>query len=148
MRKRLVMLVTFFFLVVFMAGCFSPADSVGIPKGYIEKEEYYDKDGFQDYTDYAKYIYSSKDIIVNDDKYFEIKEEDISNIKGYFQNFSELMEANKRLDEKIINEGDYARIETKEGEKIGDSKYQKYDNYSIYFFDMETLTLYYIHYNI
>ena len=81
MRKRLVMLVTFFFLVVFMAGCFSPADSVGIPKGYIEKEEYYDKDGFQDYTDYAKYIYSSKDIIVNDDKYFEIKEEDISNIK-------------------------------------------------------------------
>ena len=58
-------------LVVFMAGCASQADSVGIPKGYIEKEEHYDKDGFQDYTDYAKYIYSSKDIIVNDDKYFE-----------------------------------------------------------------------------
>lgn len=54
-----------------MAGCASQADSVGIPKGYIEKEEHYDKDGFQDYTDYAKYIYSSKDIIVNDDKYFE-----------------------------------------------------------------------------
>lgn len=49
---------------------------------------------------------------------------------------------------KSSNEGDYARIATKEGEKIGDSKYQKYDNYSIYFFDTETLTLYYIHNNI
>ena len=47
-----------------------------------------------------------------------------------------------------ITEGDFFRIKTKEGESIGDSKYQKFDNYTLYFFDTETLTLYYIHNNI
>lgn len=52
------------------------------------------------------------------------------------------------FDESVINSWDYIRIKTKEGEKIGDSKYEKYDNYSVYYFDIETLTLCYIHSNI
>ena len=47
-----------------------------------------------------------------------------------------------------INEGDYVKIKTKEGQKIANGKYETYDNYSVYFFDIETLTLYYIHNNI
>ena len=64
------------------------------------------------------------------------------------------MKSESRLDEydfdtSVINEGDYVKIVTKEGQPInGDSTYGKYDNYSIYFFDIETLTLYYIHNNI
>lgn len=63
------------------------------------------------------------------------------------------MEDAGRLDEYdfnevIINEGDYVKIKTKEGQTIGNSKYKKYDNYHVYFFDSETNTLYYIHSNI
>lgn len=140
-------------LVFFTIGCVSQSDYAEIPKGYTDNEEYYSKDGFQDHTDYAKYIYSSPEIITDNDKYEEVKEEDITNIKGYFEHFYSWMRECDRLDEydfdeSVINVWDYIRIKTKEGEKIGDSKYEKYDNYSVYYFDIETLTLYYIHSNI
>lgn len=140
-------------LIFIISGCFSQVSNAKIPKGYIDKQEYYDKNGFQDYTDYAKYIYSSEDIIENNNDYKKITKEEIEIIKGYFENFYSFIKTSNRLDEydfdeNIINEGDYIRIITKEGKKIGDSKYEKYDNYSIYFFDVETLTLYYIHNNI
>ena len=71
----------------------------------------------------------------------------------YFEDFSSWMESADRLREfdfdiNDINEGDYVKIKTKEGQKIANGKYEKYDNYSVYFFDIETLTLYYIHNNI
>lgn len=140
-------------LIIIITGCYKRLDNVEIPKGYINQQEFYDENGFQDYTDYAKYIYSTQDIIVNNNKYKKITTEDAENIKCYFENFHSRMKASNRLDEydfdeSIINEGDYIRIKTKEGQKIGDSRYEKYDNYSIYFFDIETFTLYYIHSNI
>ena len=50
----------------------------------------------------------------------------------------------------VIENDDMYRCteETKEGKEIEDSKYGKFDDYSVYFFDAETLTLYYIHNNI
>ena len=51
------------------------------------------------------------------------------------------------FDYEIIDENDYVRIKTSEGEPIGDREYGKYDNYDVYFFDVESLTLYYIHSN-
>ena len=142
-----------FVLIIYIITNLSNADIVGIPKGYVEKEEYYDKDSFQDYTDYAKYKYLSKKTIVDNEEYIKITEEDINNIKGYFENFYNWMKSLNRLNEydfdtKIINEGDYVKIKTKEGQSIGNSRYDKYNNYSIYFIDTDTLTLYYIHSNI
>ena len=52
------------------------------------------------------------------------------------------------FDINLITEGDYVKIKTKEGKEIGNYKYGKFDDYSVYFFDVETLTLYYIHNNI
>jgi len=142
-------------LIIFMfatTGC-SNSKMAGIPDGYIDKEEYYDKYSFCDYTDYAKYMYDSKDVITSNKDYKKIEQDDIQNIVGYFENFSGWMESSDRLSEfdfdiGVINEGDYVKIKTKEGQKIGNGKYEKNDNYSIYFFDIETLTLYYIHSNI
>lgn len=150
MIKKIILSLILIFLII---GCASQADYEEIPKGYTDKEEHYEQDGFQDYTDYAKYIYPSTEIIVNNNEYGKVTKEDILIIKGYFENFHNWMKTYNRLDEydfdeSIINEGDYIRIKTKEGKKIGDSKYEKYDNYSIYYFDIETLTLYYIHNNI
>lgn len=150
MKKKIILSLMVVFLIT---GCASQANYAEIPKGYTDKEEHYDQDGFQDYTDYAKYIYPSQEIIINDSEYEKITKDDIENIEGYFENFRNWMRVCNRLDEydfdeSIINEGDYIRIKTKEGQKIGDSKYEKYENYSIYYFDLETLTLYYIHNNI
>ena len=149
MKKICLLLIILMFA---MTGC-SQSKMVGIPDGYIDKEEYYDKDGFQDYTDYAKYVYDSKDVIISNEDYKKLKQDDIQNIVGYFEDFSVLMESADRLSEfdfdiSNINEGDYIKIKTKEGQKIGNGKYGKYDNYSVYFFDVESLTLYYIHNNI
>ena len=123
-----------------------------IPKSYISKTEYYDKEGIQDHTDYAKYGYD-KVIVENDDNYTKVSKDDIENIKSYFNNFKDVMESLERLNEydfdvNSITENDYVRIVTKEGTPIGDSTYGKFDNYSIFLFDSETLTLYYIHNNI
>lgn len=149
--KRIIYVFLMFFIVL-LTGC-SQAGYVGIPKGYIEKHEFYDEHGFQDYTDYAKYIYSDNSNFINNDEYQKLSNNDIDNIKGYFRNFKGWMEAAGRLDEydfdqSIINEGDYVKIKTLEGQPIGNSKYKKYDDYSVYFFDSETKTLYYIHSNI
>lgn len=149
MKKICLLLIILMFA---MTGC-SQSKMVGIPDGYIDKEEYYDKDGFQDYTDYAKYVYDSKDVIISNEDYKKLKQDDIQNIVGYFEDFSALMESADRLSEfdfdiNNINEGDYIKVKTKEGQKIGNGKYGKYDNYSVYFFDVEALTLYYIHNNI
>ena len=150
--KRFCLVITLVIFVFVTTGC-SQSKMVGIPDGYIDKEEYYDKDGFQDYTDYAKYMYDSKDVIINNKEYKKIEQDDIQNIIGYFEDFSGWMKAADRLSEfdldiNNINEGDYVKIKTKEGQKIANGKYEKYDNYSVYFFDIEALTLYYIHNNI
>ena len=150
--KRFCLVITLVIFVFVTTGC-SQSKMVGIPDGYIDKEEYYDKDGFQDYTDYAKYMYDSKDVIINNKEYKKIEQDDIQNIIGYFEDFSGWMKAADRLSEfdfdiNNINEGDYVKIETKEGQKIANGKYGKYDNNSVYFFDIETLNMYYIHNNI
>ena len=150
--KRFCLAITLVIFVFVTTGC-SQSKMVGIPDGYIDKEEYYDKDGFQDYTDYAKYLYDSKDVIINNKEYKKIEQDDIQNIIGYFEDFSGWVKAADRLSEfdfdiNNINEGDYVKIKTKEGQKIANGKYETYDNYSVYFFDIETLTLYYIHNNI
>lgn len=136
-------------IMIFITGC-DKGRYVDIPKGYVKSEEYFDKEGIQDSFDYAKYIYNDEKVIVNDDKYKKISSDDIENIRSYFDDFYGVirLEGIYDFDTSIITEGDYVRIETKEGEEIGDSTYGKYDNYSVYFFDRETLTLYYIHNNI
>ena len=150
--KKICLAITLIICVFVITGC-SQSKMVGIPDGYIDKEEYYGQDDFQDYTDYAKYVYDTKDIITSRKEYKKIEQDDIQNIVGYFENFSGWMETINRLNEfdfdiNDINEGDYVKIKTKEGQKIANGTYEKYDNYSVYYFDIEKLTLYYIHNNI
>lgn len=147
--KKIFVFVSVLFL---LTGC-SNANFAEIPEGHIDKEEYYQKDGFQAYTDYAKYIYPSKEIIINNNKFKKIKEEDIKIINDYLENFDswasgrEWLSEYNNFDKSIINVGNYVRIKTKEGEKSGNYIYGKYISYSIYLFDVETSTLYYMHNN-
>lgn len=145
--KKILITIT---LILLLTGC-NGTMNTEIPKGYISKIEHYDTEGIQDHTDYAKYIYDK--IIVENDNNYKLVQDDIDNIKSYFNDFKSVMESKERLNEydfdiDSITENDYVRIITKEGTPIGDSTYGKFDNYSVYLFDSETLTLYYIHNNI
>ncbi|MDO4544073.1 MAG: hypothetical protein Q4C01_05910 [Clostridia bacterium] len=145
MKKRVFLCVMAALAVSFAACDVLFINASSVPKGYLYSEEHWDPSGFQDYTDYCKYIYASKEEITKNDGYTEVGEADIESIKGYFDNFGDWMKASDRLDEYdfdsgCINAGDYV--------KIVDKSLQLYDNYTVYFFDTDTLTLYYIHSNI
>ena len=105
-----------------------------------------DQNGFQDYTDYCKYVYSSSEIFENHGNYKTATEEDAEMLDGYFRDFYSWMETEERLSEfdfdfECINAGDFFDIEL-------DNYFSDYDNYTVWFFDKETCTLYYIHQNI
>ena len=153
--KRLLSIVALliFLSFTFLSGC---AADKAILKGYSEKYEYFDPDGFQDFTDYCKYLYP-KDADVTFKKstlYREMSQEDVSRIAGYFDNFAGWAKAAEHLqgkydfDVSLISTGDYCFIQTKEGTPVGDSAYGTYDDYSVYYYDTETHTLFYIHNNI
>ena len=126
----------------------------GVIRGYKGKKEFYGE-GIQDHVDYCKYLYDNEfdKKFRNNKLYKKVTKIDINNIKGYFDNFEGWMEAEDRMNEydfskDSISVGDYIYIDTKEGEPIGKSTYEKYDDYSICFYDIEKHMLYYIHSNI
>ena len=150
MKNKIFMFVIIF-IIIFSTGC-SRAKFNGIPNGYIESYEYYDEEGFMDYDDFAIYVYDSKSLFVENKSYDKVGKDDIENIKGYFLTLANRLNDDDRLgnfifDYEIIDEKDYVRIKTKKGEPIGDSEYGKYDCYDVWFFDVDSLTLYYIHSN-
>ena len=60
-----------------------------VPKGYYEKEEYFDENGFRDFTDYCKYYYNKKydEEFAKNKDYSYVDEKDITEIKRYFEEF-------------------------------------------------------------
>ena len=124
-----------------MAGFYS-----GFPAGFTAKDEHFDPEGFQDFTDYCKYYYPDASGFEKDSSFVSVADEGVNRVKGFFKNFREWMETSGRLDEydfddSIITPDDLVRIELKEHLSI-------YDDYDVYFFDRGTNTLYYIHNNI
>ena len=121
----------------------------------------YTEGGFQDFTDYAIYDYGTLNLSeLDNNAYFQkIRTGDIGNILAYINNFERWIEVfNSRsseselathynFDKTIIGENDYIYIKTKEGTAIGDGTYGKFECYSIYFFDIDTRTLYYFRNN-
>ena len=161
MKKKTILIIVFSILgavllcLVSLSLYYSLMRDKMILPGYSKSEESIDAFGFQDYIDYCKYYYD-KDF---DDKYAStkeykvIQEEEVSNIVGYFDNFKEVNDSTKKVknydfDTGIIDAGDFVYIVTKEGREIGNSTYGKYDDYTVYFYDIASHTLYYIHSNI
>ena len=152
-RKTIFMLLVILSIGLLLSSCGLNMLGKAIPSGYISKEEHFDPDGWQDYTDYCKYQYRSAVPFENDARYHAVSDDELAEILGYYENFKAWMEVADRLDEfdfapTCINAGDYCLIDDMEGKPIGDSSYRKYDNYNLYYFDRETLMLYYMHTNI
>ncbi len=148
-------------LILSLFGC-TPSDAVIDSLPAYQDMVMYTEGGFQDSTDYAIYNYWGLDVSVLDNSpYFQkISANDVENILSYIENFEGWVEvfnsgsdnselaAHYAFDETMIGENDYIYIKTKEGTSIGNSTYRKFDNYSIYFFDVATNTLYYFHNSI
>ena len=140
-------------LFLTFSGCRIIKHDPYIHNGYTQSQEHRQKERFQDITDFCVYHYDSDKSFRNDPNYTEMKAEDVESIRGFFSNFKQWMEAQHRLDEytfdeACISEGDYFLIKTKEGERVSDFVYGQYDSYTLYFFDRESFSLFYIHTNI
>ena len=129
-------------LMPVLAGC-EPAQNPNIPKSFCEKEEHF-QGGFLDCIDFCVYSYHL-DEFAHNSRYEVIDEAGAKRVRGYFGNFSTWIQGpiergEYRFDPACINEGDYVRIET----KCEDPAHETYENYTVYFADRETNTLYYI----
>lgn len=154
MKRRIVLILSVFIMVMFCSCSFSSVLEPAILQGYKSSDEHFDPDGFQDYVDYCKYYYNEEfdRNFKNNEMYSEIQNEDIENIISYFDDFKGWMKIEQRMDEydfdnSIITAGDYYHLDTKEGD-FGDPDINKFVDYSLYFYDIESHTLYYIHSNI
>lgn len=111
--------------------------------------------GFGDSTEYIEYHYNSKNINkMYKNKFLKkVTEKDIEIISSYFQSYESRI-ANSDIKDQYsfdisqIKTGDYYFLYTLEGKKIGQSIYERYDNYDVYYVDMEKCIMYYIHSNI
>lgn len=123
---------------------------------YDSCERYY-SDGFQDYTNYCKYDYKEqKHVIENleNNQYFKsVTEKDIEELKSYFDNFENWLEYVDYKDKydfqkNSIDTTDYFYIENKDTCEKYAQYPDKYSAYNVYFFDVQTKTLFFIHSNI
>lgn len=134
-------------IVVLITGCTQYTDNF-VLDGYYDSNEYWDTEGFQDHTDYCKYFYgaTADDKFINSGDYFKIDDNNIDNIKDYFKDHEQWVREGYDFDINIITIGDYYHLETREGQNITEKySYGKYDNYSVYLYDMEEHILYFIH---
>lgn len=150
MKKFFAIFLVFSFLI--LSGCLKPADKILNSIGTYNLREYYTSDGFQDYTDYAKYSYEEVDFSSN--RYFtKVSSDNMQMLTSHIENFEEWVEAIGTQDTKsevvqgydfdisVVSEGDYFYI-------YDDPDYPEFGNYDVYYFDIDTMMLYYFHNNI
>lgn len=151
MKKFLLFILTVTLLQLFSACTYTDPVIASLPE--YQSEVFYTSGGFQDSTDYAKYIYGSVTTqqLVFSEYFCKVNADDVEEILLHIQNFEEWikvvggeLQENYDFDHAILSVGDYFYLRTKAGEAIGDGVY----DYTIYYFDVDTLTLYYFHNNI
>ena len=112
-----------------------------ILKGYYKSVEHWDTESFRDYLDYCKYFYKDDSKFRTNKYYHKVTKESVEEIHNRFKEIERWMKICNRLDEYDF---DYLKI------SVGDYYYlngESYDNYTIYFFDVESKILYYAHIN-
>ncbi len=124
-----------------------PVESIGSYESY----EFYTSGGFQDYTDYAKYVFDEVDF--EDNEFFvPVSSVEKANLITYIDDFEDWINAvgdsnpenevvrEYDFNDSLISSDDYVYISfLYEDNPMG--------NYDVYFFDTGTMTLYYFHNN-
>ena len=157
MKKKIAVVLVCVALLLSISSCAVPEDKVIVSLGEYEKNEFFTSGGFQDYTDYAKYYFTSANVVEN--KYLnKVQETDFAIINTHLDDFegwiktiknskpSSEVVVNYDFDRKIIDTEDYFYIESEE--HTWPDGHTSLVNYNIYFFDTQTQVLYYFHNNI
>lgn len=154
--KKVTILLLMLVLLVNLCACSNTNGVINSLPAYKEKA-FYTSGGAQDYTDYAKYTFES--ITAKDAQksaYFcAVTADDVEEVLAYIANFEQWVETvgkelkeNYDFDKSVVSEGDFFYIKTKHGEPLGEGTYGKFDNYTLYYIDLDTRILYYFHNNI
>ena len=155
--KSTAIIISLIILISTLSSCIAPEDKVLNSLGECRSCEFYTCGGFQDYTDYAKYYYDPVDFI--DNEYFSIIEQSgIDALNEHLDDFESWIETyregdasreivvNYDFDRSLIDSEDYLYIDSEK--HTWDDGYTSLVNYDVYFFDIQTNTLYYFHNNI
>lgn len=166
--KKFALLISLIIMLLSFTSCVKPPDMDGILDsvlgtqtlqeqvaesiGQYENKEIWTHGGFQDYTDYGIYSYTSANL--NNNQYLKpVTYSDSEKLNGFIDNFENWVETfkesdpedelvlNYNFDRSIIDTSDYFYI----FEKDSDIEFAYYD---VYFFDAQTNVLYYFHNNI
>ena len=156
MKKLLFILISVLLISSFTA-CEAPKNKVLVSLGEYNDYVFYSEGGFQDYTDYAKYYYTS--VNIEENEYLtKIQEADFAEIDKHLNDFENWIKnfkdkdnslelvVNYDFNRNIIDVEDYIYIHSEE--HTWDDGFTSLVSYDIYFFDTQTLTLYYFHNNI
>ena len=155
--KKLIVFCCLLVLILSLTAWLAPEDPVIASLGEYDTSAFYSDGEFQDYTFYGKYDYSYAKIRSND--YFaKIESSDLPVIREHLDDFggwveligedapsSELV-VNYDFNPAIIDTEDYFYIESEK--HTWSSGQASLVNYDLYFFDAQTLSLYYFHNNI
>ena len=157
MKKQIAAVLVCVVFLLSISSCAVPEDKVIASLGEYEKNEFCTSGGFQDYTDYAKYYFTSANVVEN--KYLnKIQETDFAIINTHLDDFEGWIETikdsepscevvvNYDFDREIIDVEDYIYIKSEE--RTWSDGFTTLVNYNIYFFDTQTQVLYYFHNNI
>ena len=122
MKKQIAVALVCVVLLLSVASCAVPEDKVIASLGEYEKKEFFTSGGFQDYTDYAKYNFTSAKVVEN--KYLnKIQETDFAIINTHLDDFEGWIETIKNsepsnevvvnydFDREIIDAEDYFYID-------------------------------------
>ena len=157
MKKQIAVVLVCAIFLLSAASCTVFEDKVLASLGQCKKEEFFTSGGVQDYTDYAKYHYTS--INMDENAYFkQITETDFTAINTHLDDFEGWIETigdsepsnevvmNYDFDRSIIDTEDYFYIDSEE--HTWEDGITAFVRYNIYLFDTQTQVLYYFHNNI
>ena len=155
--KKLIVFCCLLVLILSLTACLAPEDPVIASLGEYDAYVFYSDGEFQDYTDYGKYEYSYAKIRSND--YFtKIQPADLQVIQKHLDDYEKWimtiregapeceLVVNYDFDRAIIDTEDYFYITSEK--HTWSSGQTSLVNYDLYFFDAQTLVLYYFHNNI
>ena len=153
-RKLAIILVVVAILTMSLTSCKMEHEEVldTLPD-YFASFEYLDPNGFRDYTYYCKYYF--KDISADtfdDNRFFsKVEEGDLEEILSFINEYEDTTKSFEEVsriydfDKSILKPGDFFYIKTLEGKMAGERDYEKFDYYSVFYFDLENQILYYFH---
>ena len=154
MIKKQTLIAMLIVCFVFLCSCsFNGERRVEIPR--YESKETNLSHGFQDYTDYCKYYYTSdqSEKFKKNQGFKQVTEADMPLIKNHiidFESWAVQTEYYDRYDFKLsqVKPGDYFHISGKYETEHEDEQNKISGDYEVYYYDFQNHILYYFHTNL